>query len=235
MITINDLPSEILDEIFLQVGRRSHEELNNIRRVSRTWDERIKIKLRAVNPSEEWGRIIGSRIKKRFTLPSQPEIARAASMAHLGHLGTLRNMCLCNVDLSSIPAGHLSSLASCVTGGVHVRNVSVSGLSPLLSSLQCERLCISRQALNTEETEAMVRAMERGVERVTLGLTWARGSIMDIRAFTSYNGAGKCSRVDCHVDKAGRYKKDLMTWAQRNNWNVTVDSYNLLVIVKEIL
>ena len=59
MITINDLPSEILDEIFLQVGRRSHEELNNIRRVSRTWDERIKIKLRAVNPSEEWGRIIG--------------------------------------------------------------------------------------------------------------------------------------------------------------------------------
>ena len=86
MITINDLPSEILDEIFLQVGRRSHEELNNIRRVSRTWDERIKIKLRAVNPSEEWGRIIGSRIKKRFTSPSQPEIARAASMAHLGHL-----------------------------------------------------------------------------------------------------------------------------------------------------
>ena len=85
---MNDLPSEVLDEIFLQVGRRSHEELNNIRRVSRTWDERIKLKLRAVNPSEEWGRIIGSRIKRRFTsLPSQAQIARAASVAHLGHLG----------------------------------------------------------------------------------------------------------------------------------------------------
>ena len=229
MITINDLPSEILDEIFLQVGRRSHEELNNIRRVSRTWDERIKIKLRAVNPSEEWGRIIGSRIKKRFTLPSQPEIARAASMAHLGHLGTLRNMFLYDVDLSSIPAGHLSSLASCVTGRVSIIN-DVSGLSPLLSSLQCERLCISsKQTLNTEETEAMVRAMERGVERVTLGYLGGGITTMDIRAFTSYNGAGKCSRVDCRGDKAGRYKKDLVTWAQRNNWNVTVDS--LLVIV----
>ena len=183
MITINDLPSEILDEIFLQVGRRSHEELNNIRRVSRTWDERIKIKLRAVNPSEEWGRIIGSRIKKRFTSPSQAEIARAASVAHLGHLGTLRNMFLYDVDLSSIPAGHLSSLASCVTSHVSIRNVS--GLSPLVSSLQCEWLCISKQTLNTEETEAMVRAMERGVERVTLGYLGGNITILDNSSYVA--------------------------------------------------
>ena len=133
MITINNLPSEILDAIFLQVGRRSHEELNNIRRVSRTWDERIKIKLRAVNPSEEWGRIIGSRIKRRFTSASQAEIARAASMAHLGHLGTMKNMFLYDVDLSSIPAGHLSSLASCVTGRVHISRVEYSSKGVLKS------------------------------------------------------------------------------------------------------
>ena len=139
-----------------------------------------------------------------------------------------------DVDLSSIPADHLSSLASCVTGRVHIRNVS--GLSPLVSSLQCERLCISRLALNTEETEAMVRAMEGGVERVTLGYLGGGITTLDIRAFTSYNGAGKCSRVDCHGDKVGRYKKDLVTWTQRrSNWYLTVNSYNSLVIVKEIL
>ena len=198
-----------MDEIFLQIGRRSHEELNNIRRVSRTWDERIKIKLRTVNPSEEWGRIIGSRIKKRFTSPSQAEIARAASMAHLGHLGTMKNMYLYDVDLSSIPAGHLSSLASCVTRRV-VCIGNVSGLSPLVSSLQCERLWI-KQALNTEETEAMVRAMEGGVQRVDLGYLGGGITTLDIGAFTSYNGAGKCSRVDCLGDTAAIYKKDLMT------------------------
>ena len=233
---MNDLPSEVLDEIFLQVGRRSHKELNNIRQVSRTWDERIKLKLRAVNPSEEWGRIIGSRIKRRFTSASQAEIARAASMAHLGHLGTMKNMFLYDVDLSSIPAGHLSSLASCVTRLICIGNVS--GLSPLVSSLQCEWLRISRQALNTEETEAMVRAMEGGVERVDLGYLGDGITTLDIRAFTRYNGAGKCNKVVCHGDKAdlGRYKKDLVTWTQRrSNWYLTVNSYNSLVIVKEIL
>ena len=159
----------------------------------------------------------------------------ATSLAHYGLLGSVENMILRNLNLRGTPTKHMASLVSCVTHSLNIDKVHNCDLVSILTSLECEKLSINSQSLGTEETEAMVRAMEGGVERVDLGYLGDGITTLDIRAFTSYNGAGKCSRVDCHGDKAGRYKKDLMTWAQRNNWNVTVDSYNLLVIVKEIL
>ena len=62
---MNNLPIIVLDEIFLQVGHVSDEELQKLRQVCKAWNKIIKTKLLGKNPSAEWGKIIASRIKKR--------------------------------------------------------------------------------------------------------------------------------------------------------------------------
>ena len=44
------------------------------------------------------------------------ELMCAATLAHHGLLGSVKMMALFDVDLSPVPAQHLASLASCVTG-----------------------------------------------------------------------------------------------------------------------
>ena len=189
-LIMTDWPDVVMDEIFLKVGQASHEELNNMRQVCKAWNERIKIKLRAKNPSLEWGRIIASRIKMNFghMKPfSVAEVTRVARLAHHGFLGPLDELSLDDVNLSSVPADHLASLASCVTVNVNIRNVSGCDLSTILDSLHCKRLSISRQSLSSEETQALVRAMEAGVENTVLG---SRDVTLDIEALAGYSGQG---------------------------------------------
>ena len=143
-----NLPSVVMDEIFLKVGQESHEELNNMRQVCKAWNERIQSKLRAKNPSPEWSRIIASRIKMSFgrmKLPSVAKITCAARLVHHGFLGPLDDLSLFNMNLSSVPVDHLASLASRVTWRVDIWNVSGCDLSPILASLQCKDLSIGRQ------------------------------------------------------------------------------------------
>ena len=97
------------------------------------------------------------------------ELMCGASLAHHGLLDSMDDLRLCHVDLSPVPAQQLSSLASCVTRRLNIRNVSGRGLVSLLRSLKCEYLFISRQSLGRKETRALVRAMESGVKDMTLG------------------------------------------------------------------
>ena len=102
---------------------------------------------------------------------SLPWMTCAASLAHHRLLGSVQEMRLWNVDLTSVPAEHLASLASCVnemTGGVIIENVSGCDLVNILDSVNCRRLSISSQSLGSEETQALVRAMKSGVEVVNL-------------------------------------------------------------------
>ena len=213
-----NLPSVVMDEIFLKVGQESHEELNNMRQVCKAWNERIKIKLQAKNPSPEWGHIIASRIKNWEPLLSVAEITCAARLSDHGFLGTLDDLSLWNMNLSSVPVVHLASLASCVTGRVEIFNVSGCDLSPILDSLQCKDLSIAEQSLSTEETQALVRAMETGVENVMLG---THDVTLDIEALAKYSGHGRCRALYCMDDNAARYKEDLRIWNQSINWEVT--------------
>ena len=75
-------------------------------------------------------------------------------------------MSLWDVDLTSVPAEHLASLFSSVTMGVDISNVS--GLVNILDSVKSKVLTIISQSLGTEETQALVQAMESGVEVVRL-------------------------------------------------------------------
>ena len=85
-------------------------------------------------------------------------------------LGPVNFVSLRDVDLASVPAEHLASLASCVINDLIINNVSNCDLVSILDSVKCKGLKINRQTLSSEETQALVRAMESRVEVVVLGL-----------------------------------------------------------------
>ena len=225
------LPIEVWEEIFLRVGQASDEELSKLRLVCETWNKSIKMKLRAENPSAEWGQIIARKVKRCLQEDGPLSVAgitHAASLAHQGHLISVKRLFLDDVNLSSIPTEHLSSLASSVTGGVRIRNVSGCGLITILDSVKSLCLYIRSQSMDSEQTRALVRAMESRIENVML----SEDVRIDIRAVMEYSGQGKCEVVKCFYDSAARYKEDLRTWAQGRNWTVVFDDENFFNMMR---
>ena len=87
---------------------------------------------------------------------------------------------------------------------------------------------ISGQSLSSEETRALVRAMESHVEKVVLGFS---GEVsLDISALTQYCGRGKCGLVACYDDTAGRYWEEVRHWAHRISWDVV--DINRYILIK---
>ena len=90
-------------------------------------------------------------------------ITCAASLAHHGVLGSVQVIRLCdvNVDLASVPAEHLASLASSVTERVYIHNVSGCDLVTILDSVKCKfSSIISGRSLSSEETQALAQILE---------------------------------------------------------------------------
>ena len=109
-----------------------------------------------------------------------------------------------NDDLVSIPSEHLALLVSCVKLWVEIEDVRNGDIISTLARLKCEELRISSQTLSSEETRALVRAMDTGVERLVLG---TRGDVsLDITAFTQYSGQGKCWWLTCFHNTRNRYR-----------------------------
>ena len=121
---------------------------------------------------------------------TEAELRCGASLASHGLLGFMEQMRLHDVDLSSVPANHMASLASSVTWSLFIVNVR-GNLVSLLTSLKCKELYISRQSLGREETRALVQAMESRVEKVELGSEVT----LDIDTLTEYTRQGVCRRV----------------------------------------
>ena len=124
-----------------------------------------------------------------------------------------------DIDLTSVPTEHLTSLASSVTKSVNIWKVSGCDLATILDSVKSKVLSIIGLGLGSEATQGLVRSMESGVEEVRL----FGGVTLDIRVLIEYNGQGKCSEVMCYSDTAPRYKEQLRTWARSRNWSVTRD------------
>ena len=153
----------------------------------------------------------------------------AASLAHHGLFGSVDTLWLLDVDLSQVPAQHLASLALCVTFRLSIRNVSGCDLVSILSSAKCEFLYIYGQSLGSEETRALVQAMESGVEEVRL----TNGVTLDIEALTEYSGQGVCRNVELFLDEsytADRYREGMRTWARSRNWRVSESNKFLFTI-----
>jgi len=155
-----------------------------------------------------------------------PGITCAASLAyHKVRLGYVETLFLSDVDLSTVPDEHLTSLVSGVAVQVNILNVSDRDLVTILDSVKSEWLLISNsyrnQSLGCEETRVLVRAMESRVESVAI----CRGVTVDIGELIEYNGLGKCKYVeDGYRDSAQR--EQLRTWATSKNWKFNDDVKN---------
>ena len=161
---------------------------------------------------------LASQIRRKLLTSTNFEIVTAASLAHHGMLGFVEDMWLGqgDVDLASIPAEHMASLASCVTRYLDIYNISCD-LTPILDNIKCEDLRIDGHSLGTEETWALVRAMEASVSVLRLGINWFGTTVsLDIRALTLYSGHGKCWKVI--VDHTCTCMTEMKNWAQGINW-----------------
>ena len=229
---ISNLPDHIFSDIMVMLGRENLEDLQKCRQVCKIWNVMIsqmtKLKKDTIRKEANslTAKIRDTKMLHLFvTSPkSLCMIVTAASLAHHGMLGSVQSMRLSDVDLSSVPAEHLASLASCVTWTVDIYNVSNCDLVSILDSVKCEWLFISSQSLSSEETRALVRAMESGVEEVELGY---RGDVsLDITALTQYRGKGECWSVRCYNNIAGiRYRVKVRMWARRIRWRA-LDVFN---------
>ena len=167
---------------------------------------------------------LARRVKEKITNTNLPEIITcASSLAHHGLLGSVDEMVLGDIELTSVPTEHLTSLTSSVTKSVNIWKVSGCDLATILDSVKSKVLSIIGLSLGSEETQALVRAMESGVEEVRL----FGGVTLDIRVLMEYSGQGKCKEVRCYRGtecySGDRYSSDqLRTWSTSKNWEVTM-------------
>ena len=159
-------------------------------------------------------------------------LTSAASLAHQKLFGSVNRLTIRNVDLTSVPDEHLASLISCVTYNVYIDNVSGCDLVTFLDSAKSKTLHITRQSLCSQETQALARAMESGVEEVDLN-GHGGGSTMTpdmLHVMTGYNGQGKCKVMKIN-NIARQYREELKTWAKSRNWTVTNDVVLMTVCI----
>ena len=224
-----NLPDFIFSDIMIMVQLESFEVFKKCKQVCQSWNAMIsKITKHKKNTIWRQAEILVARIREKWVFdpdssmeynhyPCLPEITAAADLAHHGILDSVDRMWLEDVDLASVPAEHLASLASSVKWHIEIVNVRIRDLSPILASVQCPYLWISAQSLGSEETKALVGTMESTVEELVLGY---EGEVsLDIKTLTQYTGGGKCQEVrPCCFKTRDKYWDELRGWTQRNHW-----------------
>ena len=252
MTSWKNLPDIVFSDIMMMVGMDKLENIPKYRQVCQSWNEMVsqmtKLKKDTVRRKTE---SLAARIRRKLAQycksDSASDISVAAILAHHELLGSVETVRLKNVDLASVPAEHLASLASCVTERIFISNVSNIDLVSILDSVKCTVLNIDGQSLSSEETWALVRAMESHVE-VGMG---ARGKVildLDMTAL-QFHEQGKCKQSCFHVNNddivrcayvrsgdeglsADRCREEVRLWAQEINRDVKHEMYYLLWIYR---
>ena len=167
---------------------------------------------------------LAENLRSACSYPSLQKIGCSAMLANKGLLGSVKYLCL-HDDLASVPIKNLASLVSSVTYQVEIQNVSGASVVKILQNVRCKNLETRTQRLNSDETKALVQAMETGVEFVLLRCQEGDGEYypLDIEALTQYSGQGKCSLFVMFLCLAN-YREKLTAWAQSHDWRVVNNS-----------
>ena len=224
-----NLPDNIFGDIMMMVYFHKFDKRLTIR--NREYTDKIADKCRQVCRSWNWMIMQITKSKKdkvrTFTeilvekigpVPPRWQIITYASLAHHGLLGSMDKLCLDTVDLATIPADLLASLISCSREEVRIRDVKNCDMISLLDSVQCEQLKIGTQSLSSEETLALVRAMESRVERLKLAIASMGEITLDMAVLSQYSGLGKCYRVLFGGVFLVKYYEEVRSWAKKIKW-----------------
>ena len=211
-----ELPDRIFGDILMMVGLNSLEELQKCRQFCQCWNtmtskmtKRKKVSIRRKAES------LAAQIREEseaYDFRALPDILSAAILAHHGILGSVENIVLKNIDLEAVPIKHMALLVSCVIDYVEIDNVKNCDLTPILDNTKCEYLDICNQSLESEETQALVRAMDSHVKRIALEVH------LDMMVLTQYAGEGKCENVNLGKKTRKRYRKKMRRWVMKINW-----------------
>ena len=223
--SLNDDEAQALMKILGRVDIVETSDKTFLNLVNRT-AERLTEKLSSSDIPIQEGRYINQ------------DLITASILANHGFIKTMDHLSLKNInDNSIIIQWGMSSLFVCVHGSMALRNIDDDGptrrypqipnssLVQILKLVSVKDLFISSQIMGSKSSKTLVGTMARRVRTVKLG----EQVTLDIKTFTEYDGMGKCSTVMCVQDTAERYKKDLMDWAQKINWDV--DLLNNYIIV----
>ena len=90
---------------------------------------------------------------------SLPQLLCAAALATHGYITEVKQLLLCDLDISLVPAEDMANLVKCVSDRVHMNYVS-GDLSPVLNNIKCRELEIGNSRLSTADTQHLVNAME---------------------------------------------------------------------------
>ena len=140
-----NLADLIFSDIMMMAGLEDLDELQKCRLVCQNWNMMItqmtRDKKHTIRRTAER---MAAQIRENWSTlrhtPLFPEISRAASLAHHRMLGSVRVMRLQDVDLASVPAQHLASLASCASLLAVLHKVRKSQLSPILDNIKSDVL-----------------------------------------------------------------------------------------------
>ena len=153
-------------------------------------------------------------------VPSEAEIKRAALLAWEGHLTSVENMRIVNINITESPRDHMEKLASIVTQTIYINNMThTDQLGRILASVKCTKLMPHDMNLSEAETRALVTAMRDWVEKVVLG-----DVTLDIEELTKYDGQGRCSWLRVRGDTRTRHGDRLKRWAADKGWTLTRDN-----------
>ena len=137
---------------------------------------------------------VGAMLNGYRRRPDQALVSSAASFIHHGYITEVERMRLRNIDLSEV--AHASALADVtVTSNVWIHNV-VGSIAPIISRIKCPVLRITKMRLCTEDTAALVQAMQTSVEEVLLGVE-GDSPELDMDTLLTYDGRGPCGKVEC--------------------------------------
>ena len=120
-------------------------------------------------------------------IPPLSQVASAAAIARQGFLTSVRSLALVDVDITGVPTEDMAKLAECVTESVYIENLR-GHVTSVFTNINCVVLAIDKMSLSSEDTQALVSAMDTRVEEVNL----YEGVTLDLRTLTQYDGTGKC-------------------------------------------
>ena len=170
------------------------------------------------------------KIAKMFVSTPGPTISvvsSAASFCFHGYITEVRYLILKEVDVSSIPADHLSALSSSITHLLYIDNVE-GDIAPLLD-VKIGNLSISNMELSVGDTLSMVSAMKN---IKTLWLGYCGLVTLDMETLSTYTGQRRCDEIWCCHDTKKKYRRELISWTRGIDWKIGMENDSLIFLKK---
>ena len=164
--------------------------------------------------------LLAKRVLGSFHGVMTPIVTTAASMAKLGFLnndndsGSVVDMRLKDIDITSIPPDNMAALCSVITDNVYLENIT-GNIQTIMASVKCRWLWVRNMILNHNATEGLLTSMRNHVEEV-----WLDGvDCPDIDIIIQYDGLGRCGEVQCwDVIHRDTDIDIIIQWAKRVGW-----------------